>query len=418
MSTAVASKTSGTLAAALPPDRWLLGLAGALVAAGVLAVYSASFAIGLAEFGDGTHFVVRQVVWAIAGLIAMGVCMQIDYRRWRRISPLLLLVSFVMLALVLIPGAGINSYGATRWLQLGPMPALQPSEFAKLACVIYFAAWLGSSPSRSRSLTNGFIPFGIIVSILLGLIMLQPDLGTALIIALTSATMLFLSGADLALFTLGVSGGLAVGALLISSEGYRLSRWHAFVDPWADPTGQGFQIIQLLIALGTGGITGVGFGASRQKFHYVPGAHTDGIIAIIGEELGFIAVTVVIFLFCGLVYRGFRIAYRAPDTFGRLLALGIVCWIGFQALLNIGGITRSVPLAGVPLPLISYGGSSLLAVMAALGILANISTRAQAESVSGPSASFSTGRVRPGGSSFASGDRTGPAGAPSADGSA
>ncbi|MBI4496943.1 MAG: putative lipid II flippase FtsW [Chloroflexi bacterium] len=379
-------------------DYWLLALVGALVVVGLQAVYSASFAIGLAEFGDGTYFVARQAMWAVVGLVAMLVCMRIDYRRWRRISPLLFLLALVALGLVLLPGAGVSQYGAQRWLRLGPLPALQPSEFVKLAFVLYLAAWLASRPERAKSLSNGFIPFGIITGLVLGPIMLQPDLGTALIISLTAVTLLFLAGADLRYFTLMLGGGLALGVLLIGIEGYRLSRWYAFVDPWADPAGKGFQIIQLLIALGSGGLTGLGIGASRQKFFWVPGSHTDGIFAIIGEELGFIGAVLVIALYVGLAYRGFRIASQAQDHFGRLLALGIVCWIAFQALVNLGGITRSVPLAGVPLPLISYGGSSLAAIMAALGILLNISRQTREDlAAPGPLSSAGRAEVGPGG---------------------
>jgi cell division protein FtsW len=253
------------------------------------------------------------------------------------------------------------------------LPPFQPSEFAKLALIIYISAWLASSRRDLTSFAAGFRPFIVAVGVVAALILMQPDTGTATVIVLTTLALFFLAGGSIShVFTLGATGVLVVG-LLVLTEGYRLDRFFAFTSAEKDPSGVGFQTLQLLIALGSGGIEGLGLGVSRQKFFYIPAAHTDGIFAIIGEETGFIGAMVVAGLFAYLVYRGFRVAMKAHDMFGTYLAMGIVCWIAFQALINIGGITRTIPLTGIPLPLVSYGGSSLIMCMAAIGVLLNVS---------------------------------------------
>ena len=250
---------------------------------------------------------------------------------------------------------------------LGPLPPFQPSEFAKLALVVYISAWLASRGRDVQSFALGFSPFIFLVGVVAALILMEPDTGTAVIVVLTMATLFFLAGASLThVFTLAAIGAVAGGLLVLSGD-YRADRILVFVRPDEDPSGIGFQVQQLLIALGSGGIEGLGLGVSRQKFFYVPGAHTDGIFAIIGEETGFIGAVIVIGLFAYLVYRGFRIALNARDDFGSYLAMGVVCWIAYQALINIGGVTRSIPLTGIPLPFVSYGGSSLVMIMAGGG---------------------------------------------------
>jgi cell division protein FtsW len=358
------------------PDYLLLGLVIGLVAIGLLIVYSASFAQGLYSFGDANYFVIRQAIWAVLGLIALLVMMRVDYRWLRTISPLLMLIAIVSLMAVLVPGIGLERGGASRWINMGPLPPAQPSEFAKLALIIYVAAWLSGKDTYVKSFALGFVPFVLMVGIVAGLVLLEPDTGTAAILVVTTVTLFFIAGASLShLAALVGIGGVAASFLLLTS-GYRLDRVIAYLGAEDDPSGVGFHTLQLLIGLGSGGIEGLGLGASRQKFFYIPNAHTDGVYAVIGEELGFIGAMGVLILFVVLVYRGFRIIFKAEDEFGSLLATGIVCWIAFQALLNVGGITRAIPMTGIPMPFISYGGSALASLLAGIGILLNISTRA------------------------------------------
>ncbi|HLF76490.1 MAG TPA: putative lipid II flippase FtsW [Dehalococcoidia bacterium] len=353
------------------PDYSIMVTALALVVVGLVFVYSSSFAIALAEFDNTDYFLVRQTMAALIGLGLMFGLMRFDYRHLSGISPVLMLAAVVSLGAVLF--VGNDAYGARRWIPMGPLPAFQPSEFAKLALIIYISAWLASSRRDIKSLSSGFAPFIMSVGVVAGLILLEPDTGTAFIAVATTAALFFLAGASFThLFTLLAAGAVA-GALLVAGGGYRNDRIFAFLSPHDDPTGVGFHTLQLLIALGSGGLEGLGLGVSRQKFFYIPGAHTDGVFAIIGEETGFIGALLVIGLFAYLVYRGFKVALNARDDFGCYLAMGVVCWIGFQAMVNIGGITRSIPLTGIPLPFVSYGGSSLIMTMAAVGLLLNVS---------------------------------------------
>lgn len=355
------------------PDTSILTLVAVLVALGLVTVYSASFALGSLEYDNAYYFVIKQAMWAAIGAVLLVVLMRIDYQWLRTISPLLMLAAVVSLAAVLIPGIGIDRYGASRWIALGPLPPLQPSEFAKLALIIYVAAWLSSKQRNITSFSGGFFPFVLMVGTVAGLVMLEPDMGTTIIIVLTTITLFFVAGGALShLLALLSIGGVTAG-MLIFSGGYRMDRFFAFLSAESDPAGKGFHTLQLLIALGSGGISGLGLGASRQKFFYVPGAHTDGVFAIIGEEAGFIGATFVIVLFALLVYRGIRVTMNAADSFGGLLAVGITSWIAYQALINIGGITRTIPMTGIPLPFLSFGGSALAATMAGMGVLLSVS---------------------------------------------
>jgi cell division protein FtsW len=287
-----------------------------------------------------------------------------------------MLIAIVSLVAVLVPGIGIERGGAQRWISMGPLPPVQPSEFAKLALIIYVAAWLSGKGTIVGSFALGFVPFVGMVGIVAGLILLEPDTGTAAVLILTTVTLFFIAGASLShLAALMGIGGVAASFLILTS-GYRLDRVLAYVGAEDDPSGIGFHTLQLLIGLGSGGIEGLGLGASRQKFFYIPGSHTDGVFAVIGEELGFIGAMGVLILFAVLIYRGFRTVLNAQDDFGSLLATGIVCWIAFQALINVGGITRAIPMTGIPMPFLSYGGSALAALLAAVGILLSISRRA------------------------------------------
>lgn len=343
-----------------------------LLIAGMLAVYTTSFAVGYHEFGDTNYYVARQAIFALVGVAAMVFFMRMDYRRLRVLSVPMLGLALIGLIAVLVPGIGSERNGASRWLELGPVTA-QPSEFAKLAVIIYISAWLASRGSQISRFSIGLVPFVLILSIVGGLIVAEPDMGTTIIIVLTASTLFFIAGAPLTHLGLLLGAGSAVSYLVITHREYQLDRLVSFVDPASDPQGVGFHIIQLLVALGSGGPLGIGWSESRQKFFYVPGAHTDGVFAILGEELGFVGLMCILGLFAFFCYRGLRLAFKTPDRFGMLLAIGIVSWIAFQTLINIGGITRTIPLSGVPLPFLSYGGSALITTMAAMGILLSIS---------------------------------------------
>jgi cell division protein FtsW len=358
---------------AAQPDYVMLTLVAALLVLGLIIVYSASFALGQLEYNDVTYFVVRQAVWALLGLAALVFLMRTDYQVLRQVSPILIVVALGGLVAVLVPGIGVERNGATRWIAVGPLPPAQPSEFAKLALIIYVSAWLTSHKLEVKSFAMGFVPFVLLVGLVAGLVMLEPDMGTTLIIILIMVTLFFVAGGSLTHLAALALIGAVMGGLLILAGDYRLERIFAFTSAEADPEGRGFHVLQLLIALGSGGIHGLGLGDSRQKFFYVPGSHTDGVFAILGEELGFIGAVLVIALFAFLIYRGFRTVMNARDDFGALLTVGVISWIAYQALVNIGGITRSIPLTGVPLPFLSYGGSALAALLAGIGIVLSVS---------------------------------------------
>lgn len=354
-------------------DRTLLTVVGILLLIGLEMVYSSSFGYALSAYDDAAYLAVRQALWAVVGFSLLLFFSKVDYKLWKEMSKVLMGISVLALIAVHLPLIGVSSYGATRWLRLGPLPPIQPSEFIKLPVIIYIAAWLTGRGDKLRDFSAGLAPFIVLMGLVGGLIMLQPDMGTTMIILLTAMAMFFIAGASMRhLLILLAIVAVAAVFLIIGAE-YRSGRFESFLDPWKDPTGKGFHIIQSLVAFGSGGLWGVGLGASRQKFFYVPGSHTDAIFAILGEELGFIGVVVVMALFAVLIYRGFRLSFRAPDQFGVLLASGITFWLTFQVLINIGGITKSIPFTGIPLPFLSYGGSALAVNLAAIGILLNIS---------------------------------------------
>jgi cell division protein FtsW len=353
------------------PDAAIFATAMALVVIGLVFVYSASFAIALASFNDINYFIVRQGVSAVVGLGLLVFFMRTDYHKLRLASPAMMLVAVLSLTAVLF--VGNDTYGARRWIGFGSLPPFQPSEYAKLAMVIYISAWLASRGKEVKTFALGFVPFIFMVGVVSALIILEPDTGTAVIVVLTTMALFFIAGASMTHIGALIGIGTVTAAILVAAHSYRADRILAFVSAEDDPSGVGFQILQLLIALGSGGVHGLGLGFSRQKFFYIPGAHTDGIFAIIGEEAGFVGAMVVVSLFAYLCYRGFRVALNARDDFGAYLATGIVAWIAFQTLVNIGGVTRSIPLTGIPLPFISYGGSALMMTMAAIGILLSVS---------------------------------------------
>ena len=349
-------------------DRWLLITIILLVSIGIVMVYDSSVAIALRDFGDQYHFVRDQVKWLILGFIAFGVFATVPYTLFKKFAVPILLGTLVLLLAVFIPGVGIRALGAHRWINFGFF-VLQPAELAKLSVIIYLSAWF-STKEKERLLA-----FVLFIGMVVGLVVIEPDLGTSITILLTSLAMYFLSGAPIKHFVmLFPILGVAVAGLAIF-EPYRLRRVLTFLNPDLDPLGASYQIRQALLALGSGGLFGVGLGKSRQKYEYLPEANTDSILAILGEELGFAGTLAVVCLFLFLVWRCFKIARRVNDPFGKLFAMGVGSWIGIQAFVNIGSMVAIVPLTGIPLPFISYGGSNLIITLGALGIVYNISKK-------------------------------------------
>jgi len=353
------------------PDVYLFSATVALIGIGIVMIYSSSAIVALERFGDPAFFLKRQLLWSALGVTAMYVALTVHYPRLRPLTPGLLLVGMLALVAVLVPGLGRAAGGARRWLVLGPA-TFQPAEAAKLILILYLANYLDSRGASIRQL-QVLRPPVLVTAALFFLVAAQPDMGTALLLVGIAGAMLFVGGASV--WHLGgvVLAGFPVLAAVTLLEPYRVRRLMAFLDPWRDPRGSGFHIIQSLLALGSGGLLGVGLGASRQKYFYLPERHTDFIFAILGEELGLLGAAAVIGLFAFIAYRGLRIARSAPDRYGALLAAGITTSIVGQAAANIGVTAGILPVTGVPLPFISFGGSSLLMTCMGVGILLNIS---------------------------------------------
>jgi cell division protein FtsW len=372
----------------------LIGAVAALVAVGLVMVYSASFVVARTgpQPGDDAYYLGRQAVGAGLGALGLIVAARVDYHCWRRLAlPALSMVVLLLLA-VAFSRLGQTAYGAQRWLSLGPLPAIQPSEFAKLALVLYYASWLSDRQGKLGRVRSGPLPFAAVLMVVGGLVMVQPDFGSALVLVAIAAALFFVGGGALTHFAGGALIGGAALAFFASSASYRSQRLAAYVSAGIDPLGIGWQVRQAGIALGTGGLLGVGLGASRQKFYYLYGAHTDSIFAVVGEELGIIGTVGVLALFGVVIWRGLRIARRAPDAFGGLLAVGVTIWIGFQAFLNVAVITGLLPFTGVPLPFVSYGGSSLVAALGGIGLLLNVARQSSvANRTSAAKPSFAKG---------------------------
>ena len=354
------------------PDVVFLAITAVLTAIGIVMVFSASSAVAYTQYHDATYYLKRELLWAVLGAGALVVGMRLDYTKLRPAAPWIFGLAIVLLALVLIPSLGSIEGGARRWLDL-KFFTFEPSEFAKLALVLFLARLMAGRHDGAASFTRVGFPALFWVGVCFALVMRQPDLGTASIYLLSAFVMLFAGGARLE--QLAIEAAIAIPALLgfIYASPYRRDRFLAFLHPWKDPQGTGYHIIQSLYALGSGGLFGLGLGQSRQKFGYLPAQHTDFIFAIIGEELGFIGATAVLVLFLAFAYRGVRIAMRAEDRFGFYLAIGLTASIAVQALINVGVVTSSWPVTGVPLPFISYGGTSLVITLFAVGLVASVS---------------------------------------------
>lgn len=343
-----------------------------LLAIGVAMVFSASSISSQLKYDDQYFFLKSQGAYAILSIVVMLFLSRLDYRIWGKLAPLMVLISFVLLLLVFVPGVGLNLNGASRWIQIGPM-TMQPSEFAKFALVLFMAKSISNKKDKIRTFTQGVLPYIMLMGIYAVLIILEPNKSMAIIFVLIAFIMLFSAGAKI--WHLAVWGLplIPAGIYILLKDQYSLNRITSYLDPWSDPLNTGYQAIQSLLALGSGGLFGLGLGNSRQKFFYIPEPQNDFIFSIIGEELGFIGTSTIIILFLLLIWRGMRIAMHCQDRFGSLLATGIVIMIGIQVALNIAVATVTIPTTGVSLPFISSGGTSLLFVMANMGILLNIS---------------------------------------------
>jgi cell division protein FtsW len=345
----------------------------ALVAIGVVMVYSASSVRSYLSAGDPGAQGLQQAIWAVLGVTAMWIASRVDFRLLRYLAIPVYLLSLALLVLVLVPGIGSEAFGSRRWLVIHGIGSFQPAELAKLAICIYLAHWLDRRGKRARGFWNGLVPFALLVTPGFVLIAMEPDMGTAGVYAITALSIFFMAGANL--LYLGLIGGAVAAAatVMIASTPYQLQRVETFLDPFRDPLGAGYNTIQGLYALALGGIAGQGLGASRQKFLYLPAPSTDFIFAIIGEEWGLVGTLTVVALFLLVAYHGYKIAIHAPDTFSGLLAAGITTWLVVQAGINMMVVTALMPVTGIPLPFISYGGSALTINLVAIGILLSIS---------------------------------------------
>jgi cell division protein FtsW len=368
------------MARKLKSDKLLFTATLVLVCASLVMVYSASAAIGMEQYHQRpTLFLFKQATFALLGLVLMPVLMRVDYRLYRQ--PIVIWTALAMVGLALVAvlfGPRIN--GARRWFGIARI-GVQPSEFAKIVIIFFVAAILERRMDRIDDLRYSLVPVAIVLGGVVGLVMLQPDLGTALSIIIIVSTMVFAAGINYRYIIGLLLVSLPAAYIVLMSADYRRRRMMVFLNPWDDPLGDGFQIIQSLIAVGTGGVSGKGLMAGVQKLFYLPYPHTDFIYAVIGEELGLIGCTLVLACFCVIAWRGLRTAMRAPDRFGAFLALGLTAMVVVQAFFNISVVLGLLPTKGIPLPFVSFGGSSLLMSMIGMGILLNVSQHASASHV-------------------------------------
>ena len=363
------------------PDWILLSTALALIALGLMMVYSSTSDLAYREYDDAAYFFKRQVWWLLVGLVAMFVVARMPYRYWMTFSIPIMAVTLLLLVALVIFKEGRLLIGQS----------VSPVELAKVAMVIYIAHWLSSKSEQLSRLPYGLLPFTIMVGVITGLVVAQPDISEAMVIVLVAVVMFFMAGADPVQFLIGIVGGGAAFAFVITRLPHAMERLQPYLSEMRDPlNSQNFQLSQGLVALGSGGIFGLGAGNGRMKFQWLPAVHTDSIFALVGEELGLVGCLLVVGLFGLLAYRGLRVASQAPDVFGRLLAVGVTCWITFQALINMSVVTGTIPFTGITLPFISVGGSSLTMCMIGIGIVLSVSRAANAEGV----ASHEARRVR------------------------
>ena len=359
------------MAKKLKPDRVLFFVTLALVGFGVAMVFSSSAIVAKEKFGDPNYFSFKQLIFAALGLAVMFIVMKVDYHAYRNPAVVFSALSIVvgLLVLVFFLAAAANTH---RWIQLAGF-SVQPSELAKLALIFFLAYFLEKRKGKVNDLTFTLIPIAIVVALLAGLIVLQPDLGTAISLLVISVVLLFVAGLDLRWIAASIIFAVPAFYLLVFRVKYRRERILAFMNPWEEPLGRGFQIIQSLLSVASGGIAGLGFMEGKQKLFYLPEAHTDFIFAVVGEEMGMIGTCGVLLLFTVFLWRGVRTSMRAPDVFGFYLALGITMMVCVQAFINMSVVLGLLPTKGIPLPFLSYGGSSFVVMLAAVGILLNVS---------------------------------------------
>jgi cell division protein FtsW len=356
-------------------DSWLFTVTLLLIFIGLVMVFSASAVMAKERYGSGYFFLLRQLGWAVAGILVMVLAMKIDYRRYKQPAVVFSLLGLTTLMLISVFFLD-RSHHTHRWIHWGPL-SLQPSEMAKPALILFLAFFLESRTKSMKDWRNTVLPAAVPTLIFISLIVFQPDLGTAIACAAITGCVLFVAGLDLRYLGYAFAASLLPLYFLIFHVAYRRARILAFLDPYSDPQGRGFHIIQSLIAVSTGGITGVGLMEGKQKLFYLPEPHTDFIFAVTAEELGLVGALVIVLLFAIFLWRGVRIALRTQDMFGRFLAVGITSMIVVQAFINISVVLGLMPTKGIPLPLVSYGGSSLLVTLACIGVLLNISKQAE-----------------------------------------
>lgn len=355
------------------PDYPLIIISAIIVIFGLVMLSSASMVKSQEDFGTPYYYLKHQLIYGLLpGLFAAWLAYKINYKKWKKLSFLFFIAAIIILILVFLPGVGMKAGGAARWIRLGAI-SFQPSEIVKLGLIIYLAAWLEEKSKNFSKASETLIPFLIAVGSIVVLIVIQPNIGTAGTIGIIATIMYFSAGAPL--WHIGTIAALGFAGFFsfLKFFSHASNRFQVFLHPELEPLGIGYQINQALLAIGSGGFFGRGLGQSIQKFNYLPEVIGDSIFAIIAEELGFVGVALLIGLFVAFAARGFKIAKKSPDNFGRFLAIGITSWIVFQAFINISAICGLIPLTGVPLPLISYGASGLVVSLAAIGVLLNIS---------------------------------------------
>lgn len=356
------------------PDMVFVVLFAIVVLFGIVMLSSVSTAIAYQRFGDSLYYLKHQLFYGfIPGVIICTVVSFIDYRIWKKFAFPLYLFSIGLLLAVFIPGLGATFGGSRSWIALGGL-TFQPAEVVKFSFILYLSAWLNQRNQKTiKDFSGGFMPFLTSLGIVMFLILLQPDVGTMSVIVMIALMIYFVAGADLKhLFAFGAAGVISLG-ILIKAAPYRAARFMVFLHPELDPQGIGYHINQALLAIGSGGLVGLGFGHSRQKHLYLPEVIGDSIFAVIAEELGFIVVVVILALFLALMIRGYQIAQRSTDNFAKYVITGVISWVGFQTFINIAAMVGLVPITGLPLPFVSYGSSSLLALFGAMGIVINMS---------------------------------------------
>lgn len=369
----------------LPFDNVFVGLILAIAMFGLLMVYEASVVYASGVFGGKYHFLFLQMGWMFIGMVGMILLSRVNLELVRKYSPYVFMLAIGLLLIILLPSIFAPSvYGAKRWFVINPAPlplipmigriSFQPSEFAKLVSIVFFASFLSSNRIRDLGIWQSIIRFNLLLFLVCGLVLIEPDFTTAFILGVILIVMYFLSNVNMIYFYVAGPILMLIAAIYAGSSEYRRERIQTLINPESiDKMGAGYHIRQIMIALGSGGFWGLGLGHSRQKYAYLPEVTTDSIFAVIGEEFGFLGTVIVVAAFCALILRGLKIAQKAQDHFSFLLASGVITWIGVQALINLGAMTRMIPLTGVPLPLISYGGSSMIFMLWGLGLVINVS---------------------------------------------